>query len=93
MSTLPRRGLIELGVLTFFWGVNWPIMKIGVNEMPPMSFRALSMAFGLPVAFAFLTINIVGALFFLGGEPDIVGRWAWLKPAHAWLDKLFGEKK
>ena len=29
------------------------------------------MAFGLPVAFAFLTINIVGALFFLGGEPGL----------------------
>jgi len=29
------------------------------------------MAFGLPVAFAFLAINIVGALFFLGGEPGL----------------------
>ena len=29
------------------------------------------MALGLPVAFAFLAINIVGAIFFLGGEPGL----------------------
>jgi len=29
------------------------------------------MALGLPVAFAFLAINIVGALLFLGGEPGL----------------------
>jgi tripartite ATP-independent transporter DctM subunit len=30
------------------------------------------MLLGLPVAFSFLTINIVGALLFLGGEPGLV---------------------
>src|SRR5262244_4314426 len=29
------------------------------------------MGFGLPVAFSFLAINIVGALFFLGGEQGL----------------------
>jgi tripartite ATP-independent transporter DctM subunit len=31
----------------------------------------VAMAFGLPVAFAFLAVNIVGALLFLGGEPGL----------------------
>jgi drug/metabolite transporter (DMT)-like permease len=40
--------------LTITWGINWPIMKLGVNppgEMPypPLSFRALSMWLGIPV--------------------------------------------
>jgi tripartite ATP-independent transporter DctM subunit len=30
------------------------------------------MALGLPVAFAFLALNVVGALIFLGGEPGLV---------------------
>ena len=30
------------------------------------------MAFGLPVAFAFLAINIVGAAIFLGGESGLI---------------------
>lgn len=30
-----------------------------------------AMAFGLPVAFAFLLLNVVGALLFLGGEPGL----------------------
>ena len=42
MSTLPRRGLIELGVLTFFWGVNWPVMKIALSEMSPWTFRSIT---------------------------------------------------
>jgi tripartite ATP-independent transporter DctM subunit len=30
-----------------------------------------AMALGLPVAFAFLTLNVVGAIVFLGGEPGL----------------------
>jgi drug/metabolite transporter (DMT)-like permease len=36
--------------LTLVWGINWPIMKLGVaGGFPPLSFRALSMWIGLPV--------------------------------------------
>jgi len=35
-------------LLTLFWGFNWPVMKGAVNVYPPMTFRALSMLFGLP---------------------------------------------
>lgn len=38
--------------LTLCWGLNWPVMKLGVSHeggYPPLSFRALSMWLGLPV--------------------------------------------
>jgi drug/metabolite transporter (DMT)-like permease len=37
-----------LALLTLFWGLNWPIMKLAVGEMAPLSFRALSLLLGLP---------------------------------------------
>lgn len=46
---LAPRDLALLALLTLFWGLNWPVMKIGVQQMPPLSFRASSMIFGLPV--------------------------------------------
>ncbi|MFT3953662.1 MAG: DMT family transporter [Piscinibacter sp.] len=35
--------------LTLVWGLNWPIMKFGVTNFAPLSFRSLSMWLGLPV--------------------------------------------
>lgn len=52
MSILPkltRRQLWTLITLTLVWGVNWPIMKLGVTGFPPLTFRTLSMWLGLPV--------------------------------------------
>lgn len=53
---LTRRQLVVLVLLTLTWGVNWPVMKIGVSGLPsaplaypPLTFRALSMVLGLPV--------------------------------------------
>lgn len=48
-SALSRRELLMLACLTLCWGLNWPVMKIGVQSFPPLSFRALSMALGLPI--------------------------------------------
>lgn len=45
---LSPRDLWLLALLTLAWGVNWPIMKVGVNALAPMSFRALTMIGGLP---------------------------------------------
>jgi len=54
--SLSRRQLVVLVLLTLTWGINWPIMKIGVSGLPsaplaypPLTFRALSMVLGLPV--------------------------------------------
>jgi drug/metabolite transporter (DMT)-like permease len=35
-----------LGTLTFFWGVNWPIMKFVLGEMPVWWFRAVCLLAG-----------------------------------------------
>ena len=49
---LGGRDLAMLVLLTLFWGLNWPVMKIGVHDFAPMSFRAISMIAGLPVLWA-----------------------------------------
>ena len=40
---LPRKGLLLLAALALGWGVNWPIMKIVLTEVPPLYFRAVSL--------------------------------------------------
>jgi drug/metabolite transporter (DMT)-like permease len=49
MTSLSRKDWILLALLTLCWGINWPIMKLGVRAFPPMTFRGLSMLIGLPV--------------------------------------------
>ena len=44
--TLDRRGLTLLVILTIAWGINWPIMKLGVAHFPAMGFRMLCMVGG-----------------------------------------------
>ncbi|MBY4897388.1 DMT family transporter [Cupriavidus sp. AU9028] len=44
---LDRRNIVLLIALTLAWGVNWPVMKIGVAAFPPLGFRLLCMAGGL----------------------------------------------
>jgi drug/metabolite transporter (DMT)-like permease len=48
MTSLSRKDWILLVLLTLFWGVNWPIMKIGVQDFPPVAFRTMCMIGGLP---------------------------------------------
>lgn len=49
MQRLTRHQLVTLVILTLAWGVNWPVMKVGVTSFPPLTFRALSIMLGLPV--------------------------------------------
>ena len=32
--------------MTIFWGVAWPVMKIALNEIPPWTFRTISLVCG-----------------------------------------------
>jgi drug/metabolite transporter (DMT)-like permease len=52
------RQLVLLALLTLVWGLNWPVMKLGVTLFPPLSFRALSMWLGLPVLW--LAVGLLG---------------------------------
>ncbi len=49
MTQLTARHLWVLILLTLTWGLNWPIMKLGVTDFPALTFRAVSMWMGLPV--------------------------------------------
>lgn len=49
MHRLTRKDYVLLALLILSWGVNWPVMKLGVREFPPLTFRTLSMIGGLIV--------------------------------------------
>jgi drug/metabolite transporter (DMT)-like permease len=49
MHSLSRQQIIGLSVITLVWGLNWPVMKVGVTDYPPLTFRTISMWLGLPV--------------------------------------------
>jgi drug/metabolite transporter (DMT)-like permease len=53
MTLAPSQLALLVG-LTLAWGLNWPVMKLGVTVYPPLTFRALSMLLGLPVLAAAL---------------------------------------
>lgn len=37
--------LAPVAVLALVWGLNWPILKIGVSEMAPLTFRSYTLPF------------------------------------------------
>jgi drug/metabolite transporter (DMT)-like permease len=41
-----RTGFLLLVSITLFWGVNWPAMKLSVNEVPVWAFRTLCLMVG-----------------------------------------------
>ncbi|MBP1713689.1 MAG: DMT(drug/metabolite transporter) superfamily permease [Deltaproteobacteria bacterium] len=45
-ETLPKLGLVLLIFLSIFWGSSWPIMKIGLREIPVWTFRTLCLFLG-----------------------------------------------
>ncbi len=73
MTSLSRKDWILLGLLTLSWGINWPIMKMGVRDFPPITFRTLGMLGGVPVLW--LAARMQGASLALRREHirDIVG--------------------
>ncbi len=53
MTRLSNRDLLLLVALTLAWGLNWPVMKYGVRELPPLYFRALCIGGGLLALWAY----------------------------------------
>ena len=56
MTLAPRQLALLVG-LTLAWGINWPVMKLGVTHYPPLTFRAASMVLGLPLLAAALALQ------------------------------------
>jgi drug/metabolite transporter (DMT)-like permease len=55
-ATFDRRQLAALALLTLVWGLNWPVMKFGATQFPPLTFRTVSMWLGLPLLAAVLVL-------------------------------------
>ncbi len=53
MQALSRKQMLALVLLTLFWGVNWPMMKLSLAELQPLHFRALTMSLGTVCLAAF----------------------------------------
>ena len=49
MHKLSSRQWLVLVLLTIVWGINWPVMKLGVTGFPPLTFRMLCLWLGTPV--------------------------------------------
>jgi drug/metabolite transporter (DMT)-like permease len=71
---LARKELVLLVVLTLLWGLNWPVMKIGVRDFAPLSFRTLCMVGGVVMLFVMARVQ---------GESLKVRREHW--PELVWL--------
>jgi len=50
----PATAAALLGLIILFWGVNWPVMKIGLDYIGPLTFAAARLALGAAVLFALL---------------------------------------
>jgi len=37
--------LVPVAIITLVWGCNWPVLKMGVAELAPLTFRALTLPF------------------------------------------------
>ena len=42
---VPASGLFLVAILTLVWGCNWPVLKLGVTELAPLTFRAATLPF------------------------------------------------
>ena len=49
MHKLSSRQWTILVLLTLIWGINWPIMKLGVTGFQPLTFRMMCLWLGTPV--------------------------------------------
>ncbi|MEO8039431.1 MAG: DMT family transporter [Betaproteobacteria bacterium] len=45
-ATLPRSTWLLLAILTLGWGMNWPMIKMGLTDIPVWTFRAACVAAG-----------------------------------------------
>ncbi|WP_425406072.1 DMT family transporter [Hwanghaeella sp.] len=67
---LPKEVLIFLPMLTFFWGINWPFMKIGLEDIQVMDFRSVNVGAS---ALGFLIIALIKKRKLLPTKRDWIG--------------------
>jgi drug/metabolite transporter (DMT)-like permease len=52
-----RRQWLLLAAITLMWGFNWPMMKFSLREVPPLTFRALTMTGGVLLMAAWFSLR------------------------------------
>lgn len=52
-----RRQWLLLAAITLMWGCNWPMMKFSLREVPPLTFRALTMTGGVLLLAAWFSLR------------------------------------
>lgn len=57
MQTLPPRVIVLLVLLALGWGINWPVMKMVMTEMPAMHFRSVCLLVGFCGLFLIARVN------------------------------------
>lgn len=67
---LPKEVLILLPLLTFFWGINWPIMKIALADFQVMDFRSINVSAS---ALGFLIIALIKKRKLMPTRRDWIG--------------------
>src|SRR5690242_15356870 len=49
-----RTAFVLLAAVIVIWGVNWPVLKVGLDTIPPFTFAALRVVLGAITMFAVL---------------------------------------
>lgn len=49
--------VLLLAAVVILWGITWPVMKLGLNYIPPLYFGSLRMFVGAACAFAFILLS------------------------------------
>jgi len=73
--------LIPVAVITLVWGCNWPVLKMGVAELAPLTFRALTLPF------AAIGLLVIGRI---AGDSIRIPRAVWGKLALLALFNITG---
>lgn len=55
--TLPATGLALVVLLSLVWGCNWPVLKLGVAGLAPLTFRAVTLPFAALGLLAIATLS------------------------------------
>jgi drug/metabolite transporter (DMT)-like permease len=69
-TNMSAAALIPVAVLTLVWGCNWPVLKMGVSQFEPLTFRSVTLPFA---ALGMLTVAR------LSGDAIRVPRSLWPK--------------
>lgn len=73
--------LVPVAIIALVWGTNWPILKMGVTELAPLTFRALTLPF------AAIGLLVIGRI---AGDSIRIPREMWGKVALLALFSITG---